>query len=175
MTNPETASRPAVVSGIIFLLAVALTTPGLAHSDLADALRECAAVGDNTVRLACFDEIAESLLAAQSRASDATPATAESVDDDQPKPLTNDVGKGADSGKEQRREIYTATVTHCEHNRRLNEFFFFLENGQVWKMSNFRRPVVGECRFDVTIEKDFFGFRMDIPSEDASFRVSRVR
>lgn len=175
MTTPATMSHRAIAFGAIFFLAITFGTPASAQCDVADELRECAAIEDNAARLACFDDIADSMVAAESRAPESASAVAEPVDDDQPKPLSDDVGKGAVSGEEAPRTIYAATVMRCEHVRRLNQFFFFLENGQVWKMSNFRRPVVGECRFDVTIEQDFFGFRMDIPSKGASFRVSRVR
>lgn len=175
MTTPATQSHRAIAFGVIFFLAITLNTTALAECDLADALRECATVEDHAARLACFDDIADSMVAADDRASESAAAAAAPVDDDQPKPLSDDVGKGAVSGEEAPRTIYAATVTRCEHVRRRNQFFFFLENGQVWEMSNFRRPIVGECRFDVTIEQDFFGFRMDIPSKGASFRVSRVR
>ncbi len=164
-----------MASGLIFFLAITLAAPAAAQCDLADALRECAAVEDDAARLACFDDIADSMVAAEDRAAGSAPAATEPVDDDQPEPLSDDVGKGSVSGEEAPRTIYAATVMRCEHNRRLNEFVFFLENGQAWKMSNFRRPIIGECRFDVTIEQDFFGFKMDIPSKGASFRVSRVR
>lgn len=175
MKQPATILRRTLECGGRFLLGLALVTPALAQGDLADALRKCAAVEDKDARLACFDDIANSLAGAKSRISEPGEAAAETVDGDQTKPLSDDVGKGAVAGEEAPRTIYTATVTRCKHDRRLNQFFFFLENGQVWKMSNFRRPIVGKCRFDVTIEQDFFGFKMDIPSENASFRVSRVR
>lgn len=175
MKDPATISHRPLASGAIFFLVIALATAASAQSDLADALRKCVVVEDDAARLDCFDDIANSLAGAESRTSEPGQVAAELDDGDQTKPLSDDVGKGAVSGEEASRKIYTATVTRCEHNRRLNEFLFFLENGQVWRMSNFRRPIVVKCRFDVTIEQDFFGFKMDIPSEDASFRVSRVR
>lgn len=173
MKHPATILRRPLQSGALFFLIITLATAALAQSDLADALRKCAAVESDAARLTCFDAIANPLVKAESQTSEPGEAT-ELVDGNQPKPLSDDVGKGAVAGEEAPRIIYTATVTRCEHNRRLNEFLFFLENGQIWKMSNFRRPIVVKCSFDVTIEQDFFGFKMDIPSENASFRVSRV-
>ena len=50
-----------------------------------------------------------------------------------------------------------------------------MENGQVWKQSNYRQLAFKNCDFDIEISKGTFGYQMYIPSKDRSVRVARVR
>ena len=65
-------------------------------------------------------------------------------------------------------------MTRCEKDSR-KKFFFYLEGGQVWKQVSDKKLYFRDCNFDVTISKDFFGYKMQRVGEKSRFRVSRVR
>lgn len=154
---------------------------------------KCAAIGDDTARLACYDAVASvapapvpakpngpsaapAAVAATATAA-AVPAVAEeAVVEKAPGPLTDDVGKervkGADRGDNPQ---YSAVVTRCEESPSSGQIYFIMENGQVWKQSNYRRLSLRNCQFEVTLTKDAFGYEIYIPEKDRTVRVSRIR
>lgn len=93
-----------------------------------------------------------------------------------PLPVPDDLGiervKGAD--REAAPE-YSTVVSRCEVSKKSNQTYFFLENGQVWRQSNYRRLNFRDCRFDATLSKDTFGYKLFIPSKDRKVRVTRIR
>ena len=100
-----------------------------------------------------------------------TPATG-----DAPVPITDEVGRERVEGaREDERPEYSANVIRCEENQQSGQTYFFFENGQVWKQANYRRLRFRECRFEVTLTEDNFGYSMHIPSRDRQFRVTRIR
>ena len=44
-------------------------------------------------------------------------------------------------------------------------------NGEVWQQSNYSRNIVRDCDTAVTIEKDLFGYKMRVESENRSIRI----
>jgi hypothetical protein len=67
-----------------------------------------------------------------------------------------------------------ARVVRCleQYNEK---FLFYFDNGQVWKQKTDKRLTYDEdCRFDITISKDFFGYKMETP-EGRTIRISRVK
>ena len=67
-----------------------------------------------------------------------------------------------------------ATVTKCRQDGN-KKYYFYLENGQVWKQSDRKRLKYEDCNFDVTIIKDFFGSKMQQDGEDRRIRITRVK
>jgi len=55
------------------------------------------------------------------------------------------------------------------------KYAFYLEGGQVWKQVGDKRLYFKDCDFNVTISKDFFGYKMQREGEKSRFRVSRLR
>lgn len=91
-------------------------------------------------------------------------------------PLSDDVGLERVKGAEREKTPeYAAVVTRCERNPQTDQMYFYLENGQVWKQSNYRRLNYRDCRFEVTLRKDGFGYKLYIPSKDRNVRVNRLR
>jgi len=91
-------------------------------------------------------------------------------------PLTDDFGIERVKGVEREESTeYAAAVTHCERNAQSEQLYFFFENGQVWRQSNYRRLYFRDCRFEVTLAKDRFGYELYIPSKDRTVRVTRIR
>lgn len=67
-----------------------------------------------------------------------------------------------------------ATVSRCEKDYR-NKYRFYFDNGQVWKQTSDTRLNFRECNFDVTITKDFFGYKMKVDGDKRKIRISRVK
>lgn len=68
-----------------------------------------------------------------------------------------------------------ARVVRCTKDSRGRYYFFHFENGQVWKQKSDRRLRYKECDFNVTITKDFFGYRMVPEGETGKIRIARVK
>ena len=68
----------------------------------------------------------------------------------------------------------TARVVRCTKDSR-RRYYFYFENGQVWQQKSDRRLRYKECDFNVTITKDFFGYRMVPEGETGKIRIARVK
>ncbi len=68
-----------------------------------------------------------------------------------------------------------ARVVRCTRDSRRRYYYFYLENGQIWKQKSDRRLRYKECNFNVTITKDFFGYRMVPEGETGKIRIARVK
>jgi len=91
-------------------------------------------------------------------------------------PLSDDVGKSsvkrAEAPKSQK---YSTRVTRCVENKQSGQYYFYFDNGQVWKQSKYRRLRWKECEFDVIVTKGIWGYEMYIPEKDRTIRISRLR
>lgn len=171
------------------LAAVAMTLAwtGAAQADdgLSAALGKCKGIESDSERLVCFDAVAamtgdeKAAAPAPEPASPPTepaPAVATRTEAPGVVPLNDEVGKErVDGARTEETPKYAGTVTRCEESRQSGQTYFFFENGQVWKQANYRRLNLRNCRFDVTVAKDTFGYELHIPSKDRRVRVSRIR
>lgn len=168
MLSEKRPSRRARHNVLLVLAVIA----GAATADdrVSAGLHACSAVTDETERLNCFDALAAAV------AHDAPPpaVVAPTAAGAAPAPLTDDVGKGQTDEAGAAPETYTGAVTRCEKSSATNRWYFYFDNGQVWRQSNSGRLNFRDCVFDVTLERDLFGFKMTIPSEDRTVRVARV-
>lgn len=169
--------------------AIALVWTGAAAADdaLGVALGKCKSIGNDAERLICFDAVAamvgDASAAAPAPEAAASPPAPAPVPEATTRPeasgvvpLTDEVGKERVAGaKAEESPKYAGTVTRCEESRQSGQTYFFFENGQVWKQANYRRLNLRNCRFDVTVAKDTFGYELYIPSKDRRVRVSRIR
>lgn len=168
-TTNTTCRASAVVAALgLGLLAF---QPTLAQDSASSGLADCAAVSNDSDRLACFDELAASF-EGQPEAPPAPPVAPDAA----PSPLHDDFGRerveGPDRGPQ---PVYTANVTRCEENQQSGQTYLFFENGQVWRQANYRRLRLRNCQFEVELSEDNFGYSMFIPSKDRRFRVTRIR
>ncbi len=162
--------------------------------DLGKALETCASIAEDDARLTCFDALAALLVDGQDTeqavaptAAPAvvavapavvavTPAVVAATSAAGPVPLTDEVGKERiEPQQAEDREKYASRVTSCQESVQSGQTYFMLENGQVWKQSNYRRLSFRECEFDVEISMGTFGYSMYIPSKDRNIRVARVK
>lgn len=154
---------------LIMLVPLFLTAvPAHSDDELQGALTRCAAMSDDSQRLACYDEIggrneSPALVADMTDAPAAIPA-----DDFGAEKLAD---KKAE--KEQPKSV-SARVVRCVKDVR-NKYHFYLEGGQVWKQVSDKRLNYKECDFNVTISRDFFGYKMQVEGEKSRTRVSRTR
>lgn len=89
--------------------------------------------------------------------------------------LNDEIGREALDGNEERdREIITGTVVDCRKDE-FGDTYYYFDNGQVWKQKTDSRTSFEDCNFDVTISKDFFGYKMQRVGEKRRIRISRLR
>ncbi len=148
--------------------------------DLGKALETCASIAEDDARLTCFDALAALLVVGQDTeqpvALTAAPAVVAATPAAGPVPLTDEVGKErVELPQAEDREKYASRVKSCQESVQSGQTYFTLENGQVWKQSNYRRLSFRNCEFDIEISKSTFGYSMYIPSKDRKVRVARVK
>lgn len=157
---------------IIATLCLALPQALLADESIREELSRCAVLDDVSLRLACYDKLGgrhNSTPAAVNAAAAPRPAAAPSDTPGSEGLRGNDKEDGGNEDT-----TVTVHVTRCVKNAR-KKYIFYLEGDQVWKQVSDKKLLFKECDFDVTISKDFFGYKMQLAGEKLRFRVSRVR
>lgn len=144
---------------------------------------DCRAIEDDGRRLDCYDRQsagAEASPAAESEsaqplATRSAPVPAqEATTTESSEPLHNEVSRETIKAREREAERdVTGHVRSCKSNAR-GRYFFFFDNGEVWKQVDNTRIRWRECDFDVTIRKDFFGYMLQPADDRQKVRVSRV-
>jgi hypothetical protein len=164
----------AAVPLIVALLAVAplAVATGAAESgdSVADRLLACRDVPDSSERLECFDKLAEDV---SERPSSRNVTTEDEAVAEALPPLADDVGKSR--SEDEPPEEYSGRVTSCEKSEASGRWYFTFDNGQVWRQSNKGRLPFRECDFAVTLKRDVFGYKLELPSENRTVRVSRIQ
>lgn len=133
-------------SGLVVSLVLLVAATSAAA--VGDEILECAKIEANDQRLACFDGVAEK------------------------RQRRIDSGE-IQSGEEEAFEL-KARVERCEKSAD-ERYFFYLDNGQVWKQTRTERDRYRDCNFPVTITKDFFGYKMMTEDGERAVRVKRMR
>ena len=92
----------------------------------------------------------------------------------EPAPLDDEVGKEALGRDEEEELVVHGTVVRCVEDL-TSKYLFYFDNGQVWKQKDNKEVRWRECAFDVTITKDFFGYKMNRVGETRTIRIGRVK
>ena len=158
---------------------------GAAYVQAAD-LATCRSIADDTERLACYDGLVDT----PPPASPAAPAVVEEPEAEPapepppapteaaaPPPVPEDLGAEVlpdKPGEDAEPEKFSATVIRCGESVD-GRYLFYFENGQIWKQAKDNRLYFRDCQFDVTITKDFFGYKMQQVGEKKRIRIRRVR
>jgi len=66
------------------------------------------------------------------------------------------------------------TITSCRQAYD-NKWFFFFDNGQVWKQIDTSRRRFGDCNFTAILIKDGLGHKLQIEGDKRKFRITRKR
>lgn len=155
------------------LLMAAFTSSAAAQSaDIAEQVKACAGVKDQAARLACFDTLGERVLREEPAGRGPKPEKtarpeAEAAASASLEPLPDDLGMS-------KNVQYVGWITSCRKGAS-DDWFFFFDNGQVWKEVNGRSRRFKECNFEATITMDGFGYKMRIDGSDRTIRVKRHR
>jgi len=91
-----------------------------------------------------------------------------------PVPLDDEVGKEALGRDKEDEVVIRGTVVRCTQDVR-KKYLFYFDNGQIWKQKDNTKIRWKECAFDVTITRDFFGYRMTPVGETRRVRIARVK
>jgi hypothetical protein len=94
----------------------------------------------------------------------------------EPEELSDEIGRETVELKEgEEREILSVRghLVDCPRGRS-SKLAFYFDNGQVWRQTDSKRLSWSECTFDVTITKDFFGYKMTRDDENRTVRIERV-
>lgn len=140
---------------------------------LDDRVLACSKVGDDLKRLACFDSLVPDDEPTPPRA----PRAHEPEADVPAVPAASeDLGAETLRNKERVEEELSvaATVTRCSE-RSDGRYVFYFSNGQVWRQSKKERLHFSDCDFNVTITKDFFGYKLQREGEKRRIRIKRVK
>lgn len=141
----------------------------IAEENLSDELMQCSLIEDSSERLDCFDNFVGRY--AQSETTQV--ATSETQIQNAPDDLgAETLPPGARGDVE--KLMVRAVVTSCRKNS-LGKYFFFFDNGHVWKQANDKRLRFATCEFDVTITQDFFGYKMQRVGDTSQIRIARVK
>ena len=164
--------------GVAILIALLLGSTQAMAGDVAD----CRAIDNDAERLACYDALASTPEPKEPPPAPAPPApeTKEApapAPAAAPPPAPEDLGAEAlpDQAREEKTpETFSATVTSCGESVD-GRYLFYFDNGQIWKQANDKRLYFRDCKFDVTITKDFFGYKMQQVGEKKRIRIKRMR
>lgn len=160
-------TRHTLLAGMLFLGALPLSYADPVSSE---ALQACSAIDDASARLACYDKaVGRPAPAADTKATPAEETAAKKTPDD----LGAETLPGARRSDDEELAV-RARVTGCKKDSR-NKYMFFFENGQVWRQSSDKRVYFKDCNFEVTISRDFFGYRMLRDGDKGRIRIARVK
>lgn len=145
-----------------------LYMPPVAAADdsVQDELRRCSQIVESADRLSCYDALSRRGMPEPVEAS-AVPAAEKTLDDLGRETMPR-------SAAEAEKLEVRATVVRCEKDAR-KKYLFYFENGQVWRQASDKRVYFKDCNFDVTISKDFFGYKMQKDGDKGRIRISRVK
>lgn len=157
--------RQAIAVG---LLVVVLVLPSVADDRTIEKIAACAAIDDASERLACYDSL-EGIEKSTPAKVAAPVAASVPVPPDE---LGSETVTRTDADSEDQSVV--ARVVSCSKDS-LNDYYFNLDGGQVWKQLGDERFSFKNCDFNVTISKDYFGYKMQIDGKKGRFRVKRIR
>ena len=150
-------------TGVLLFLAGVMTASSVAADD-DTALARCVSIDDAAQRLACYDEIADRVTSADESAA-------------APAPISEDYGAeqlGRDNPDRKVEKPVLVKVTSCRRDDR-RKYYFYLENGQVWRQNDDDRLRFKECNFNATIVRDGFGYKLQVEGQKRRTRVKRVQ
>ena len=138
-------------------------------------LERCAKLEDPQARLECYDAASQRQQETQPPAPAAVdPEPADPPEPEEPAPLSDTVGEEQLESKDVKEGPVQGKLTDCRQGP-TGKWYFYFDNGQVWEQRDNDRLRFRECDFEVTIRKDFFGYKMELPDSDNKIRIARVK
>ena len=149
------------------------------ESEALEQLKNCARTADRAVRIACYESLGQRVLREEPiKTADVSKVEPEAVETVSPEPepqrLPDKLGiEKREEKQAAQKKSHRGHVRSCGQ-RSDDKWYFVFDSGQVWKQSSDGNYRFNECDFDVTITKDFFGYKMKIDG-GKSIRVRRER
>ena len=169
-------ARYTIFVGAVFLFAVLAAR---ADESISDGLQRCRLIEGASARLACYDGLSRGRTPAPIAASASVDpssveqsAAEQSANKSLADPGTETVR--GDTGDKYETVTIRATVTNCRQGEN-KKYYFYFENGQVWKQSGTSRKKYEDCEFEASIMRDAFGYRMLPDGETQRIRITRVK
>jgi hypothetical protein len=134
------------------------------YASLVTDLQACSLNKPDAVRLNCFDSLLEKF---------------EQGDGDQIKvvgQLPENIGGGKFDTRSDKEQVSRGVVISC-NKAGDGKWLFVFANEQVWKQVNKdnRRYNYKDCKFNVSVKKDGFGYKMKIDEENREIRIKRYK
>ena len=167
---------------ILTLLLLVSAPSGIAQSvDPVEDIKSCTRLTDRDARLACFDDIGERVLGEESvdgntvrkEVAPREPMTTAPAVTAQPRPAVSGAASPG-GGQAERSATFSGMMTSCKKGH-FGEWYFVLDNGEIWKEVKKRNRRFEDCNLEVTITKDMFGYNMRIDALDRTIRVKRQK
>jgi hypothetical protein len=168
---------PRTEKPVVFLAAIALLASAGVNAQESSTMARCADIDNAEARLACYDEVTRRVAQPQPATEGADTEPVSTPSREEPMPLTEEVGEEQLPGKsrpEREPESFRGKVIECKQDAS-RKWYFYFDNGQVWKQRANARLTNRGCDFTVTITRDSFGYEMQIEGETKKLRVGRVR
>ncbi len=176
MQAPQSLLRSLAIATQTALLLLCVSNNAYAL-DMVQEVQQCAEVNDDAARLQCFDALSASLVQAQASGTEVEQALVaqESKKEDGSAATMPEALGGSRFASEESKAgpLADGKVSFCQRAYD-KKWLFVFANGQVWKQTDGRNYRFSECNFDVVIDKDFFGYFMQIQG-DAAGKTGKVR
>lgn len=166
-------------SKFVLSLAACVSASIAQSADYVDELKACTKVTDRDARFACYENLGkrvlddetatekssvEMMVQTEAAALDATGTAPNAA------ALPDDLGNTSFEDPSQ----YRGLITSCKINAD-GQWYFYFDDGQVWKQVDGRRRHFRKCNFFVTITNDGLGYKMQIDGSKNRIRISRRR
>jgi hypothetical protein len=162
-------------SGAMCLGALSMLLHTSVSAQEAAEFERCAKLEEPQARLECYDAASQRQRATPpADPAAATPVPADPGAPAQAAPLSDAVGEEQLQPKEAVEGPVRGRLTDCREGP-TGKWYFYFDNGQVWEQRDSDRLRFRECDFEVTIRKDFFGYKMELPDSDNKIRIARVK
>lgn len=135
---------------------------------------DCRRHSQESARLACFDELADELA---DNVTDDPSSSPTMVDGRQEAPANAPAANSTATLRRPADEVPTTLAVRIVECRRLpdNDYLFKLDNGEYWRQNGGYRLRLRDCQFDATLEKDFFGYKLEFAHNGQKVRVKHVQ
>jgi hypothetical protein len=163
-------------SKFVLSLAACISASVAQSADYVDELKACTKVTDRDARFACYENLGKRALEDES-VTEKSSAEMKVQSEAAVLVATGTASKAAalpdDLGIENTSQ-YRGLITSCKKNAD-EQWYFYFDNGQVWKQVDGRRRHYRKCNFYVTITNDGLGYKMQIDGDKNKVRISRRR
>lgn len=165
---------------LVFIVAIMSSSMLQAKESVEDGLQRCALIQNSSSRLVCYDALSGRGNTLTSKVNEKPALPLQEVDvkpslqankpipEPKPKPKPKPIA-------EPEPETQVLRLTKCVRSGGNDKYTFYLDDGQVWRQVSHKRMSFEDCDLAVSIDKDFFGYKMQVEGVKKKFRVSRVR